>query len=129
VQVNEDTDSVWVEVSGSMGVLGVRAAGARAPSGLPLRGRGVLPLIRPVIATIAVFVMVPACNDLWLPLILAPAENVPTRHTRHTAIYRLVRPQPAGCASRVDPSSCAAAGLLRSVSRQLLRGLTAGAIK
>ncbi|MBV9356030.1 MAG: carbohydrate ABC transporter permease, partial [Chloroflexi bacterium] len=38
----------------------------------------VLPLVRPVIATIAVFVMIPVWNDLWFPLILAPAENVRT---------------------------------------------------
>jgi raffinose/stachyose/melibiose transport system permease protein len=38
----------------------------------------VLPLVQPAIATIAVFVMIPVWNDLWFPLILAPAENVRT---------------------------------------------------
>ena len=35
----------------------------------------VLPLVRPAVATVAVFTMIPAWNDLWFPLILAPAEE------------------------------------------------------
>jgi hypothetical protein len=40
VQVGEDADDVRVEVSGSMGLLGLRTAGAGTPVGLPLEGRG-----------------------------------------------------------------------------------------
>lgn len=36
--------------------------------------RLVLPLVRPAMATVAVFNMIPIWNDLWFPLILAPAE-------------------------------------------------------
>ncbi|MDE3028806.1 MAG: carbohydrate ABC transporter permease, partial [Paracoccaceae bacterium] len=36
--------------------------------------RLVLPLVRPAMATVAVFSMIPIWNDLWFPLILAPAE-------------------------------------------------------
>ena len=38
----------------------------------------VLPLVRPAMATVAVFTMIPIWNDLWFPLILAPAEEVKT---------------------------------------------------
>ncbi len=34
----------------------------------------VLPLIRPGLAAVAVFTMLPVWNDLWFPLILAPSE-------------------------------------------------------
>ncbi len=34
----------------------------------------VLPLVRPAMATVAVFNMIPIWNDLWFPLILAPSE-------------------------------------------------------
>ena len=34
--------------------------------------RLVLPLVRPAMATVAVFTMIPIWNDLWFPLILAP---------------------------------------------------------
>ena len=36
--------------------------------------RIVLPLMRPPMATVAVFTMIPVWNDLWFPLILAPGE-------------------------------------------------------
>ena len=35
----------------------------------------VLPLVRPAMATVAVFTMIPIWNDLWFPLILAPSEE------------------------------------------------------
>ncbi|MGI9369120.1 MAG: carbohydrate ABC transporter permease, partial [Ruegeria sp.] len=38
----------------------------------------VLPLVRPAMATVAVFNMIPIWNDLWFPLILAPAEETKT---------------------------------------------------
>lgn len=38
----------------------------------------VLPLVRPALATVAVFTMLPIWNDLWFPLILANSENTKT---------------------------------------------------
>src|SRR4051794_31869065 len=35
----------------------------------------VLPLIRPAMATVAVFTMIPVWNDLWFPLLLAPSDG------------------------------------------------------
>jgi len=40
--------------------------------------RIVLPLVRPAMATVAVFNMIPIWNDLWFPLILAPSEETKT---------------------------------------------------
>tara|TARA_B100000780_G_scaffold15654_1_gene10350 strand:- start:49 stop:360 length:312 start_codon:yes stop_codon:yes gene_type:complete len=40
--------------------------------------RLVLPLVRPAMVKVAVFNMIPIWNDLWFPLILAPAEKVKT---------------------------------------------------
>ncbi len=40
--------------------------------------RLVLPLVRPAMATVAVFTMIPIWNDLWFPLILAPGEKTKT---------------------------------------------------
>ena len=40
--------------------------------------RLVLPLVRPAMATVAVFTMIPIWNDLWFPLILAPGEATKT---------------------------------------------------
>jgi len=38
----------------------------------------ILPLVRPALATIAIFAIIPIWNDLWFPLILAPSERVRT---------------------------------------------------
>lgn len=40
--------------------------------------RLVLPLVRPAIASVAVFTVIPIWNDLWFPLILAPGESTKT---------------------------------------------------
>ncbi|MDX2343340.1 MAG: carbohydrate ABC transporter permease, partial [Acidimicrobiia bacterium] len=37
-----------------------------------------MPLIRPGLAAVAVFTMLPVWNDLWFPLILAPGESTKT---------------------------------------------------
>ena len=37
-----------------------------------------LPLVRPGLAAVAVFTMLPVWNDLWFPLILAPGESTKT---------------------------------------------------
>lgn len=38
----------------------------------------VLPMVRPALATVAIFTMIPIWNDLWFPLILAPSEATKT---------------------------------------------------
>ena len=37
-----------------------------------------MPLLRPAIATVAVFTIVPIWNDLWFPLILTSSESTHT---------------------------------------------------
>ena len=55
--------------------------------------RLVLPLVRPAMATVAVFTMIPIWNDLWFPLILAPAEFDQDRDARRPGLHRPVRHQ------------------------------------
>lgn len=38
----------------------------------------ILPMVRPALATVAIFTMIPIWNDLWFPLILAPSEATKT---------------------------------------------------
>src|SRR3546814_21190920 len=40
--------------------------------------RIILPLNRPIMATVGIFTMIPIWNDLWSPLILAPSDRVRT---------------------------------------------------
>jgi raffinose/stachyose/melibiose transport system permease protein len=89
----------------------------------------VLPLVRPALSTVAVFTMIPIWNDLWFPLILAPAES--------TRTVTLGAQQFIG-QYVTDWNAVLAAltlGILPVVvlyllfSKNLIRGITSGAVK
>ena len=89
----------------------------------------VLPLTRPAIATVAVFTMVPIWNDLWFPLILAPSEETQTITLGvQQFIGQYVTDWNAVLAS-LTLAIIPILGLYVLFSRQLIRGLTAGAVK
>ncbi len=89
----------------------------------------VLPLVRPVIATIAVFVMVPVWNDLWFPLILAPAENARTVTLGTQQFIGSFATNWQAVLAALTLALVPPLVFYAVFSRQLLRGLTAGAIK
>ena len=89
----------------------------------------ILPIIRPATGTVAAISIIPMWNDLWFPLVLAPGEA--------TRTVTLGAQQFMGQFSN-DWNALLAALSLSSVpvliiyfisSKQLLQGLTAGAIK
>jgi raffinose/stachyose/melibiose transport system permease protein len=88
----------------------------------------VLPLVQPVIATIAVFVMVPVWNDLWFPLILAPAENVRTVTLGTQQFIGSFGTNWQAVLASLTLALVPPLVFYAVFSRQLLRGLTAGAI-
>ena len=89
----------------------------------------VLPLVRPALGTVAVFNMIPIWNDLWFPLILAPSENVKTV-TLGAQVFlgQFVNDWNAVLAS-LTLAIIPVVILYIVFSRQLIRGLTAGAVK
>ena len=91
--------------------------------------RLVLPLVRPALATVAVFTMIPIWNDLWFPLILAPAEEVKTVTLgAQVFIGQFVTDWNAVLAA-LSLAILPVLVLYLVFSRQLIRGLTAGAVK
>lgn len=89
----------------------------------------VAPLVRPAIATVAVFTMVPIWNDLWFPLILAPSEST---QTITLGIQQFVGQYATDWNAVLASLSMAivpVVGLYAVFSRQLIRGITAGAVK
>jgi len=89
--------------------------------------RLVLPLVRPAMATVAVFTMIPIWNDLWFPLILAPTNETITLgaqnfigqfQTNWNAVL-------AALSLAILPVLI----LYLIFSRQLIRGITSGAVK
>ena len=91
--------------------------------------RLVLPLMRPPMATVAVFTMIPIWNDLWFPLILAPAEETKTV-TLGAQIFigQFVTNWNAVLAA-LSLAILPVLILYLFFSRQLIRGITSGAVK
>ena len=89
----------------------------------------VLPLIRPAVATVAVFTMVPIWNDLWFPLILAPSEQT---QTITLGVQQFVGQFATDWTAVLSALTLAVLPILvlyALFSRQLIRGITAGAVK
>jgi raffinose/stachyose/melibiose transport system permease protein len=91
--------------------------------------RLVLPLVRPAMATVAVFTMIPIWNDLWFPLILAPSEATKTV-TLGSQIFigQFVTNWNAVLAA-LSMAILPILVLYVIFSRQLIRGITSGAVK
>ncbi len=89
----------------------------------------VLPLIRPAMATVAVFTMIPIWNDLWFPLILAPAEEVKTITLGSQIFIGQFVTNWNAVLSALSLAIVPVLVLYLIFSRQLIRGITAGAVK
>ena len=89
----------------------------------------IAPLLRPAIATVAVFTIVPIWNDLWFPLLLAPGNDT---QTITLGIQQFIGQYITDWNSVLAALSVAIIPVLiiyLIFSRQLISGLTAGAVK
>ncbi len=89
----------------------------------------ILPLLRPAMATVAVFSMIPVWNDLWFPLLLAPGNGA---QTITLGIQQFIGEYVTDWNAVLAALSVAIIPVLVLYvvfSRQLIRGLTAGAVK
>ncbi|CTQ65657.1 carbohydrate ABC transporter permease [Roseibium alexandrii] len=91
--------------------------------------RLVLPLVRPALATVAVFNMIPIWNDLWFPLILAPAEETKTLTLGSQVFIGQFVTDWNAVLSALSMAILPVLILYVIFSRQLIRGLTSGAVK
>jgi raffinose/stachyose/melibiose transport system permease protein len=89
----------------------------------------VLPLIRPAMATVAVFTMIPIWNDLWFPLILAPSEATKTVTLGSQLFIGQFVTNWNAVLSALSLAMFPILVLYVIFSRQLIRGITAGAVK
>ncbi len=91
--------------------------------------RLVLPLVRPAMATVAVFNMIPIWNDLWFPLILAPAEEVKTLTLGSQVFIGQFVTDWNAVLSALSMAILPVMVLYVIFSKQLIRGITSGAVK
>jgi raffinose/stachyose/melibiose transport system permease protein len=89
----------------------------------------ILPLLRPAMATVAVFTMIPVWNDLWFPLLLAPTGG---KQTITLGVQQFLGQYITDWNAVLAALSTAILPVLVlyvMFSRQLIRGLTSGAVK
>ena len=89
----------------------------------------IAPLLRPAIATVAVFTIVPIWNDLWFPLILTSSD---TTHTITLGVQQFLGQYITDWNSVLAALSMAILPVVVIYvvfSRQLIAGLTSGAVK
>ncbi|MDP0928954.1 carbohydrate ABC transporter permease [Paracoccus onubensis] len=91
--------------------------------------RLVLPLVRPAMATVAVFTMIPIWNDLWFPLILAPSEPTKTITLGSQVFIGQFVTNWNAVLAALSLAIVPVMVLYLIFSRQLIRGITAGAVK
>ena len=91
--------------------------------------RLVLPLVRPAMAKVAVFNMIPIWNDLWFPLILAPSEEVKTLTLGSQVFIGQFVTDWNAVLSALSMAILPVMVLYVIFSRQLIRGITSGAVK
>jgi len=89
----------------------------------------VLPLVRPAMATVGVFTMIPIWNDLWFPLIIAPAEETKTITLGAQVFIGQFVTDWNAVLSALSLAIIPVMVLYLIFSRQLIRGITAGAVK
>jgi raffinose/stachyose/melibiose transport system permease protein len=89
----------------------------------------ILPLLMPAMATVAVFIMIPVWNDLWFPLLLAPTGG---KQTITLGVQQFLGQYITDWNAVLAALSAAIVPVLVFYvifSRQLIRGLTSGAVK
>jgi raffinose/stachyose/melibiose transport system permease protein len=91
--------------------------------------RLVLPLVRPAMATVAVFTMIPIWNDLWFPLILAPSEATKTVTLGAQMFLGQFVTNWNAVLAALSLAILPVLVLYLIFSRQLIRGITSGAVK
>ena len=89
----------------------------------------VLPLVRPALATVAIFTMIPIWNDLWFPLILAPAEATKTVTLGVQVFLGQYLTNWEAVLSALSLAILPVLVLYILFSRSLIRGITSGSVK
>jgi len=89
----------------------------------------VLPLVRPALGAIGIFTMIPIWNDLWFPLILAPSSRTATVTLGVQQFLGQFVSDWNAVLSSLTLAMVPILVLYIFFSRQMIRSITAGAIK
>jgi len=91
--------------------------------------RIVFPLLRPAIATVAIFNMMKIWNDFWFPLVFIRAEKARTISLGVSLLFGQYRTDWTRALSTLSLAAVPILILYVLLSREFIKGLTAGAVK
>ena len=91
--------------------------------------RIVIPLIRPALATVAIYNLVPIWNDLWFPLIFITKESSKTVLLAVTRLQGQYTTDWPKVLTVLAMSALPVIALYLTMSKSFIKGLTAGAVK
>ncbi len=89
----------------------------------------ILPLLRPALATVAIFMMIKIWNDFWFPLIFIRAEEARTVSLGVSLLFGQYHTDWNRALSVLALSALPFLILYIVLSREFIQGLTAGAVK
>jgi raffinose/stachyose/melibiose transport system permease protein len=91
--------------------------------------RIITPLLRPALATTAIYNLVPFWNDLWFPLIFITDDKAKTLLLGVTRLFGQYQTDWSKVLAVLTLSAIPVIALYLMMSRQFIKGLTAGAVK
>jgi raffinose/stachyose/melibiose transport system permease protein len=91
--------------------------------------RIITPLLRPALATIAIYNLVPFWNDLWFPLIFISDDRSKTVLLGVTRLFGQYQTDWSKVLAVLTLSAIPVIALYLAASKQFIKGLTAGAVK
>ncbi len=89
----------------------------------------ILPLVRPALATVAIFNLIPIWNDLWFPLIFIRQEEQRTVMLGVTLLFGQYQTNWTNILAVLTMSALPLLVLYLLMAKQFIKGLTAGAVK
>ncbi|MDR0719158.1 MAG: carbohydrate ABC transporter permease [Treponema sp.] len=91
--------------------------------------RIIVPLLRPAIATVTIYNLVPFWNDLWFPLIFISDDRAKTVLLGVTRLFGQYQTDWSRVLAVLTLSAIPVIALYLVASKQFIKGLTAGAVK
>jgi raffinose/stachyose/melibiose transport system permease protein len=91
--------------------------------------RIIVPLLRPALATVAIYNLVPFWNDLWFPLIFINDDRAKTVLLGVTRLFGQYQTDWSKVLAVLTLSAIPVIALYLLMSKQFIKGLTAGAVK
>jgi len=89
----------------------------------------IAPLLKPALATVAIYNLIPFWNDLWFPLIFISDEGAKTLLLGVTRLFGQYQTDWSKVLAVLVLASLPVLTLYLIMSRQFIRGMTAGAVK